>query len=307
MKLSVCLITFNHERFIAEALQSAVEQQTDFEYEIVVSDDCSTDATRKIITEFQGRYPDKIRLAFPEKNLGVNANLAMTIQACRGQYVALLEGDDYWTSPTKLQEQVSFLDANPACAICFHAVRVFHDDGSTESHISPRFGHKKIFTLEDLLRLGNFIPTCSTVFRNRLFDEFPDWFYELRIADFSLHVFNAQYGKVGYIGKVMGAYRVHSGGTFSLENESRNAQEVIRLYDYLNGHLGPKYDRTIKAIQSYWKAVEYYRNGEFAKAQTCAAMRASAPPFNTQAAMAWLLSHSLPVYRLVKYLGRPHS
>lgn len=307
MKLSVCLITFNHERFIAEALRSAVEQQTDFEYEIVVSDDCSTDATREIIVEFQRRYPDKIRLAFPEKNLGVNRNLAVTLKACRGQYLALLEGDDYWTSPTKLQEQVSFLDANPECAICFHAVRIIHEDKKTASRISPRFGHKRISTLEDLLRLGNFIPTCSTVFRHRLFDQFPDWFYNLRIADFSLHVFNAQHGKVGYINKVMGAYRVHSGGTFSFESASRNAQEVIRLYDYLNDHLEHKYDRTIKAIQSYWKAVEYYRNGEYAKAQNCAATRASAPPFNTQAAMAWLLSHSLPAYRLVKYLGRPLS
>ncbi|PYS29087.1 MAG: SAM-dependent methyltransferase, partial [Acidobacteria bacterium] len=263
MKLSVCLITYNHGRFIAQALESALAQETNFEFEIVVGEDCSADHTRQILVEYQQRYPGKIRLMLPEKNLGANRNFARTLQACRGQYIALLEGDDYWTAPTKLQEQVDFLDSHEECAICFHAVRVFHEDGSVAPRLSPRFGHKKISTIEDLLGLGNFIPTCAAVFRNGLISEFPDWFYTLRIADFSLHVLNAQYGKIGYINKVMGAYRIHSGGTFSAASTSGNAHEVVRTYDYLNSYLDYKYDRTIKAIQSYWLAVDYYRKGKF--------------------------------------------
>src|SRR5438874_119752 len=250
MKLSVCLITYNHERFITQALESALAQKTSFEFEIVVGEDCSADHTRQILVECQQRYPNKIRLMLPEKNLGANRNFASTLQACRGQYIALLEGDDYWTDPTKLEEQVNFLDSHEECAICFHAVRVFHEGGNEAPRISPRFGHKKISTIEDLLGLGNFIPTCAAVFRNGLIKEFPDWFYTLRIADFSLHVLNAQYGKIGYINKVMGAYRIHSGGTFSAANTSGNAREVVRTYDYLNSYLDYKYDRTIKAIQS---------------------------------------------------------
>ena len=299
-KLSVCLITYNHEQFIVQALESALAQQTDFDYEIVVGDDFSTDRTPQIVTEYQQRYPNKIRLRPSKKNLGVNRNLAQTIQDCRGQYIALLEGDDYWTSPTKLQEQVSFLDSHEACAICFHAVRVFHEDGKEAPRISPRFGHKKISTIEDLLGLGNFIPTCAAVFRNGLIGEFPDWFYTLRIADFSLHVLNAQYGKIGYINKVMGAYRIHSGGTFSAANTSGNAREVVRTYDYLNSYLDYKYDRTIKAIQSYWLAVDYYRKGKFTRAQACAAKRVWTPPFNSQAVMAGLLTYLPPLYRLVR-------
>ena len=300
MKLSVCLITYNHGRFIAQALDSALAQETNFEFEIVVGEDCSADHTRQILVEYQQRYPGKIRLMLPEKNLGANRNFARTLQACRGQYIALLEGDDYWTAPTKLQEQVDFLDSHEECAICFHSVRVFHEDGSVAPRLSPRFGHKKISTIEDLLGLGNFIPTCAAVFRNGLISEFPDWFYTLRIADFSLHVLNAQYGKIGYINKVMGAYRIHSGGTFSAASTSGNAHEVVRTYDYLNSYLDYKYDRTIKAIQSYWLAVDYYRKGKFTRAQACAAKRVWIPPFNSQTVMAGLLTYLPPLYRLVR-------
>ena len=199
-----------------------------------------------------------------------------------------------------MQEQVDFLDSHEECAICFHSVRVYHEDGSVAPRLSPRFGHKKISTIEDLLGLGNFIPTCAAVFRNGLIGEFPDWFYTLRIADFSLHVLNAQYGKIGYINKVMGAYRIHSGGTFSAASTSGNAHEVVRTYDYLNSYLDYKYDRTIKAIQSYWLAVDYYRKGKFTRAQACAAKRVWTPPFNSQAMMAGLLTYSPTLYRLVR-------
>ncbi len=300
IKLSVCLITYNHEQFIAEALESALAQQTDFVYEIVVGDDCSTDRTREIVFEYQQRYPEKIRHSHPEENLGVNRNLAQTLQACRGEYIALLEGDDYWVSDLKLQKQVDFLDSHLNCAIVFHAVKTVNQNDTVATRNSPRFGRRKILTIEDLLRLGNFIPTCSAVFRNRLFGEFPSWYYTLRIGDFPLHIFNAQYGKIGYLDRVLGAYRLHSGGTFSAERSCRNVPEVVRLYDHLNAYLDYKYDRTITAIKSYWEAVDFYRKGDLAKAQACAALRASAPPYNAQAMMAWLLTHSPPLYRLVR-------
>ncbi|HKO96129.1 MAG TPA: glycosyltransferase [Pyrinomonadaceae bacterium] len=304
MKLSVCLVTFNHEKFVAQALDSVLEQQVTFDYEIVVSDDCSTDKTRQIIASYQQRHPEKIRLVSPEENLGVNRNFAQTIKACRGEYIAILEGDDFWTSAKKLQEQVEFLEAHPECVICFHSVKVVYENGESASRITPSLNHKKMSTIEDLLGIGNFIPTCSVVFKSGLFGEFPDWFYTLRIADFPLHVLNAQYGKIGYINKVMGAYRVHRGGTFSAESTARNTHEVVRGYNYLDAELNYKYHDTIEGICGYWQAVEYYRNGEIAKAQACAAKRVGVAPFNTQAAMAWLLTHSAPLYRLVKTLRR---
>jgi glycosyltransferase involved in cell wall biosynthesis len=113
MKVSVAMITFNHERFIHEAINSILSQKTDFHFELVLGEDHSTDSTRHICEEYVQKYPEKIRLLPSNKNLGMIPNLIRTFQACLGQYIAFLEGDDYWTDALKLQKQVDFLDANP--------------------------------------------------------------------------------------------------------------------------------------------------------------------------------------------------
>jgi glycosyltransferase involved in cell wall biosynthesis len=117
MKLSVAMITYNHERFITQALESVLAQRVNFDYEIVVGEDCSTDDTRAIVMYFHRRYPGRIVPLLREKNIGGARNIELTLAACRGQYVAMLEGDDYWTCEDKLQRQVDFLDANPDYAI----------------------------------------------------------------------------------------------------------------------------------------------------------------------------------------------
>src|SRR5579864_5044611 len=106
MKLSVMMITYNHERFIAQALDSILAQQVNFDYEIVVGEDCSADGTRAILMDFHRRYPSRIVPFLRDRNMGAMPNFESTLRACRGQYLALLEGDDYWTSPDKLQRQV---------------------------------------------------------------------------------------------------------------------------------------------------------------------------------------------------------
>ena len=139
------------------------------------------------------------------KNECDNKRFALTLQTAPGQYIACLDGDDYWTSPHKLQKQVNFLDNHLECSICFHNVDVVYDDGSIETHPfhmqEPRysistFEPKQISTLEDLVG-GNFLQTCSVMFRNRLFDEIPDWYYGLLLGDCPLHILNADHVKIG--------------------------------------------------------------------------------------------------------------
>jgi glycosyltransferase involved in cell wall biosynthesis len=117
-KVSVCMMTYNHERFIAQAIESVLEQKTSFDLELVIGEDCSTDGTRKIVAEYARKYPEKIKAMFRETNLGMTANGIQTLRECRGRYIALLEGDDYWTDPLKLQKQVDFLDVHPTCTAC---------------------------------------------------------------------------------------------------------------------------------------------------------------------------------------------
>ena len=112
-KVSVCMISYRHAAFIAQAIESVLAQQCDFEIELVIGDDCSPDGTGAICDEFARRDP-RVRLLPRDRNLGVMANFSRTLQACRGEYVAVCEGDDYWIDPLKLAKQVAFLDAHPA-------------------------------------------------------------------------------------------------------------------------------------------------------------------------------------------------
>jgi len=113
MKLSVCMITFNHARYIKQAIDSILMQNCSFDYEIVIGDDASTDNTRNILQDYRVKYPEKIKLVLHNNNIGMLSNFTETINKCTGKYIAILEGDDYWTDPYKLQNQVDFLDANP--------------------------------------------------------------------------------------------------------------------------------------------------------------------------------------------------
>lgn len=124
-KLSVCFITYNHEPYLRQSLDSVLAQKTDFPFEIVVGEDCSTDNTRAILLEYKEKYPDKIKLLFREKNLGCpTLNVYQTSMECRGDYIAYLEGDDYWTDDNKLQKQVDFLDAHNDYMACTHTCKV---------------------------------------------------------------------------------------------------------------------------------------------------------------------------------------
>src|SRR6476619_5802800 len=114
------MTTYNHERYIAQAVESALSQRATFPIEIVIGEDCSTDRTPEILRGLAEQHPDTIRLKLGERNIGGKANFLATIGRCRGQYVAMLEGDDYWTCADKLQRQIDALDAHSEWAICFH-------------------------------------------------------------------------------------------------------------------------------------------------------------------------------------------
>ncbi|MHC5860777.1 glycosyltransferase [Nostoc sp.] len=267
MKVSVLMITYNHESYIAQAIESVLMQQVNFEYEIVIGEDCSTDNTRQIIIDYQKNYPELIRLLLPDTNLGMHKNFINTLQACQGQYIAMLEGDDYWTSSEKLQKQVDFLDKNLDFAICFHNVLVFWQDNS---HSPGIFLHNqpKISTIENLL-VNNFISTPSVMYRAGLVQEFPDWFYEQSMGDWTFHILNAQHGKIGYIDKVMAAYRVHPKGVWSSKSRESQIKETIRMLDTIRYNLSSQYQAIINtSINLYSQQLaSVLKNQELNKSQ----------------------------------------
>jgi glycosyltransferase involved in cell wall biosynthesis len=251
MKVSVFTTTYNHEPFITEAIESVLMQEVDFEYEHVIGEDCSTDRTREIVLDYQKRYPGRIRLLLREKNVGGRQNFIETYQACRGEYVAILEGDDYWTSPHKLQKQVDFLDAHPEYAICFHGATKKYEAGAIKPRKIVEPTYTSFYTLEDLLE-RNFIRTCSTMFRNNLFGGFPPWFRTTPTGDWPLHVLNAQHGDIGYIDEVMAIHRVHSGSIWSPRSVVERRKSIIRTLEIFRQHLDPKYDGKIEKSIARW-------------------------------------------------------
>ena len=206
------MITYNHEKYIAQAIESVLMQKTDFVWELVIGEDCSIDGTRKICLEYQSRHPDKITVLPAVENLGIRKNGIRTLRACRGRYIAFLEGDDFWTVSDKLQIQVDFLESNPDFVLCF--TREDMIDEADSEDVRPRYREiKEISTIEDLC-LEDYISSPTVLFRNM--ENIKEQFFpDCETFDWVLWVFVAQYGKIKFIDKVTAVYRVHEGGVFS--------------------------------------------------------------------------------------------
>lgn len=240
-KVSVCVITYNHQDFIRECLDGAINQKVDFEYEIIIGEDNSTDKTGQICEEYANKYPGLIKLFRRDKNLGMIGNWINTIQNCNGKYIALCEGDDYWTDPLKLQKQVVFLEANQDYSICFHKVSIILDGIIKEDTITAKVSETT--TINDLAK-GNYIHTCSVVFRNNLFARFPKYFKESPVGDYFLHMLNARYGSIKCIDEIMGVYRVH--GTSVWSSKTRAEQELLWVPFLEN--IKPNFDKEVQDI-----------------------------------------------------------
>jgi glycosyltransferase involved in cell wall biosynthesis len=261
--LSIVMIAYNMERYIRQAIDSVLAQRVDFDYELVIGEDRSTDRTREIVLEYAARCPDRIRPILRDVNLGMNRNFMETLLEARGRFVALLDSDDYWTSPDKLQRQMDFLRSHPECSMCFHNTLVVYEQGELPTHpfhmehpehlISHRIP-KPISTLADLAG-GNFMQTCSVMFRAGLYGELPSWYLDMPTFDWPLHVLNAEHGTIGYIDEVLGAYRVHPAGFWSMQmahyRRVTDIEAMIRAYHFIDGHTGGRYRETIRG-QLIW-------------------------------------------------------
>jgi glycosyltransferase involved in cell wall biosynthesis len=242
MKVSVMIITYNHHRFISQALESVLAQKVDFDYEIVVGEDCSTDGTRAILMDFHRHYPGRIFPLLRNRNVGAMQNLRETLAACRGQYVALLEGDDYWTNDQKLQKQVDFLDGHPDCALCCHRVRFLDEKSTDEVFPSFRAGS---YTIEDLLK-GNFVMTCSTVLRRNFVGAIPDWFSRMKLGDWPLFALVARHGNIELMDEIMARYRVHGGGIWTSMPQTARMKAGTQMLKALDKHFGFRYTDIIR-------------------------------------------------------------
>jgi glycosyltransferase involved in cell wall biosynthesis len=247
MEVSVLVTTYNHERYIAQALDSVLMQETDFDYEIVILEDCSTDATRQIVLAYQKRHPDKIRLRLAPQNECNSKPFVEEFLAAPSPYIAMLDGDDYWTSPKKLQKQVEFLNAHPECALCFHnALRIY--EGENRAALPHNIaGQKRISAIEDIWE-HNFIAGCTPMVRKNAVGTFPEWYHDLLWGDWPLYILCALHGKIGYIDEILGVYRIHSQGFWSRLNAIQKLEWWIAFYEAMNANLNLQFDSIVEPL-----------------------------------------------------------
>lgn len=224
--MSVMVITYNHEKFIAQALDSILNQNFDQKIEINVMDDASTDNTQKIVEEYKARFPDIVNCYFNDKNVGKKATQINTyrgFQTLRGKYFALLEGDDYWTDENKLAKQFRFLESNSDYVACAHNTEKVFEDGSPSEHFLPVKGFgKSIAELEDLVYLNAVFHLSSVVYRNIFGPNPPYCFVDPYSCEATINMIYGLFGKFYCFDDYMSGYRVHSGGEFS----SRSREDI---------------------------------------------------------------------------------
>jgi glycosyltransferase involved in cell wall biosynthesis len=238
VKLSICTITYNQHQFVRQTLDSILSQKTDFEYEIVVGDDASTDGTREIIQEYQRAWPKRIKPILREKNVGMQKNGVDVIENCRGEYIAFLEGDDYWTDPNKIQLQIEYLDKHSGCSFVHHKVEhIAWPTGTTlGEYPPPRFRVERPNPRD--LAMVNFIQTCSLMCRRDWLPTLDEQFQELKLGDWPLCVLLSERGWIGYLDRTMAHYRVHSNNSWNNRSSDYKMRAMEKMAWYLLTKVG---------------------------------------------------------------------
>jgi glycosyltransferase involved in cell wall biosynthesis len=263
--VSICCITYNHEKYISQAIDSFLMQETDFDVEIVIGDDCSSDSTPLIIEEYRQKFPEKFRILKREKNLGSEVNFIKTIEACRGTYVALCEGDDYWTDPHKLALQVHTLEERTSHSFCVTSYSELTENDNTTNEVKL-FNTNRNIEKETIFQPYLF-KTLTALFRKSCLRS--KIYKEVKCGDVFLVAELLFNGNGIYLPNNTATYRIHSNGMFSMKNDMKRF-----FIEYLRSRAINKYFHEtypeIKQLHA-WNYKKFY--SELKKSKTLSKFR----------------------------------
>jgi glycosyltransferase involved in cell wall biosynthesis len=257
--VSVAMIAYNREQFIAQAIESVLVQETEFVVELVIGEDCSKDGTRRIVQAYAGKYPNVIRALLSEKNLGISRNYEAVWRACRGKYIAWLDGDDYWRNPQKLQKQVALMEANPHYSMCgtkTQFVTASSDGAEKDAGVLEPPVLKSEYGLADFLT--DYPMHTSSILGRRELVVLPGWLNDVVIIwDACVFALYAEKGPVGYLSEVMSCWRVHAGGMWTTKSVAFQLQCNQKAIDLLDAHFGGRYHRLLRSreYQVWWTSL----------------------------------------------------
>lgn len=234
IRVSIFILTYNQEKFIGQTIQSILEQKTDYKYQLVIGEDCSTDGTRSICEKYARESPDKIKLLPTISNVGLINNFIRTYKECDGKYVAICDGDDYWIDPFKLRKQIDFLENNPEYNIVFTSFKFLYPDGRMKAKDYSKI--KESSTFENLI-FENYISSVTTVFRNKKADDdFPVWLDKCPYGDWPIYLWTTKDGsKIKYFDEETAVYRKEIGVSEKMKLvPSRIALENLKILENIN-------------------------------------------------------------------------
>jgi len=245
MKVSVILISYNQQQYIRQAIESILMQTFDGKVEVIIADDCSTDSTFDIIKEYESKSPFPFVYLPHEKNVGMKKNYQRAFAACSGDYVAILEGDDWWSSEDHLKQHVSFLQSHKKTSMSFNRLTLYREnDNKYELANYPFPKDFFLYSLEDTIIIGDVtVNLSSCVFRNSLIQQLPDTFFELNFADWELSMWMAQFGKIAYLKESTSVYRINSQGQWTSLQEEEKTRSIMETLESMNIFFEYKYDK----------------------------------------------------------------
>ena len=263
--VSVVCLCYNHEGTVSQALESVLAQQTDFPFEVIVHDDASADGTPDIIRAFAQKYPDTVVPVLQTENQLHRCNIAQTFIAplLRGRYVAICEGDDYWTDPGKLAAQVRVMEADPEIALCFHAVEEHGSDGTVRA-FRPVKRDGEVPAGLVIRRGGMFCPSVSLLVRRDIADLWPAFRAAADVYDYPLQALAAAEGKVYYLDRSMGAYRFQQGESWTaqraLTTDWEHLKNETRWLGMFNDYTGGRFTGDIDYHLTHLWFTEYRKS-----------------------------------------------
>lgn len=282
MKISVVVTSYNHEKYINQCIDSILNQKGNFEMEIILGDDRSTDRTGEILAKYQKDHPGLFKILTAESNLGITRNLKRCLDACSGDYIAICEGDDYWTDPDKLQSQMDLLEHHPQYSMCFSAFTLYYQEENRFTPFSDQLEiAKNELTIEDLLYknyIGNF--SCC-MYRASVVHSLPADLFDMFTVDWLFNMVCGEIGKIGFIRERMSVYRKHSGGAWTGKDPRDQLVGLISLIEVYNKYFLYKYDRQFNIIK---KTAEYEIGALDRRARINAANQAPEKPVVAEAA-----------------------
>lgn len=237
--VSISCITYNHAAYIRQCLDGFIMQETTFSFEVLIHDDASTDGTEQIIREYEQKYPNIIKPIYEKENQwrkGIGGSAVFNFPRAKGKYIAMCEGDDYWTDSLKLQKQVEMMEMHNNCALCFHATKcVRASDTDIVYNIISKSQLR--FNIHDLiLGGGGFMATNSMLFKSEFVRNIPQWMLDCPVGDLPLMLLVGCGGDIFYINDIMSAYRVGAGGYTSIVGQnflktSKHYKGIFRMFD----------------------------------------------------------------------------